>query len=385
MRFVHAAQKPVQLRDGVPTARPQPPKMHNVKKVAMTEEKRAQKRREDEERAAKYSALSSAAMALRAERRYDEESLAATAKVLGINCEMTTLWNFRRETLRALLPEGGADARRAACEREFKLTQECLGINPKSYPVWHHREWVMQWGECTWQHAVDLKLTAKLLTLDERNFHCWTYRRFVAKVAGVPAEAELKFTSDKVNSNFSNYSAWHYRSKLLPRIHPAGAETLEPTLNEELQLLRSAFYISPEDQSAWFYHRWLLAQLAKARGAAAGAAAGAEEGGAGGADGGAAGASAGGAASVFAGVDAAVLEGELAAVRELLELEPGCKWPLLASALLAQALGRPAEARLSLEECKSVDPPRTRYYDHLLAQLSPSDAPEGGAGANGNE
>ena len=340
--------------------------MHNVKKVKMTEEKRAQKRREDEERAAKYNALSRAAMALRAEKRYDEASLAATEKVLGINCELTTLWNFRREILRAILPEGGADARRAACEREFKLTQECLGINPKSYPVWHHREWVMVWGECTWQHAIDLKLTAKLLALDERNFHCWTYRRFVAKVAGVPAEAELKFTSDKVNSNFSNYSAWHYRSKLLPRIHAAGAETLEPTLKEELQLLRSAFYISPEDQSAWFYHRWLLAQLAKARGAAAAAAAG--EGTTGG-EGGAASAGAG-ATAVFAGVDEAVLEDELASVRELLELEPGCKWPLLAAALLAQALGKNGEARLSLEECRRVDPPRAQYYDHLLAQLS---------------
>ena len=79
-------------------------------------------------------------------------------------------------------------ARKAACQAEFQLTQECLGANPKSYPVWFHREWVMKWGRCAWQHATDLKLTTKLLQLDERNFHCWTYRRFMARVAKVPAE-----------------------------------------------------------------------------------------------------------------------------------------------------------------------------------------------------
>ena len=190
--------------------------MHGVKRLGA--EKRAQMRREDEEKARHYNGLSKAAMALRAQRVYDEDSLAACERVLSINPEMTTLWNFRREILIALYPEGGdAEARRKPCEHEFRLTQQCLGINPKSYPVWHHREWVMKWGECTWQHPIDLKLTGKLLQMDDRNFHCWTYRRCVAKVAKVPAEAELKFTSDKVNANFSNYSAWHYRSKLLPR------------------------------------------------------------------------------------------------------------------------------------------------------------------------
>jgi len=162
--------------------------MHNVKKKQLTAEQQAARRKENVERAAHYSALSRAAMARRAAGQLDAGSLAAVARVLEVNPDHATLWNFRRECLQAMHGPGtagkgsaAAAALRAACELEFALTQACLAANPKSYPVWFQRMWVLQWGECVWAYARELKLTTKLLALDERNFHCWTHRRFVVR------------------------------------------------------------------------------------------------------------------------------------------------------------------------------------------------------------
>lgn len=84
------------------------------------------------------------------------------------------------------------------------------------------------------------------------------------------AENELRYTLRKIESNFSNFSAWHQRSKLLPCIWDAkrldqkqrmmernkGACT--DCLTVEFELLQQAMYTDPSDQSIWIYHRWLV-------------------------------------------------------------------------------------------------------------------------------
>jgi len=66
--------------------------------------------------------------------------------------------------------------------------------------------------------------------------HCWDYRRLIVQKANVSADKELEFSTEKIRSNFSNYSSWHYRSELLPRLYPANPQLgtcLDPTKHSE--------------------------------------------------------------------------------------------------------------------------------------------------------
>ena len=170
---------------------------------------------------------------------------------------------------------------------------------------------------------------------------------------GMPIERELRYCEHKINQNFSNYSAWHYRTALLTALHegaaregqgadeaasaaphPEGNEEAAQqqeqqqaqqqheagqqqderqlgqqqgegvaaaaaadagdtaaqsarddgmvpgssaaataavpwdVLDREYELVKQAFYTEPEDQSGWFYHRWLLGARAGVAGRA---------------------------------------------------------------------------------------------------------------------
>lgn len=113
-----------------------------------------------------------------------------------------------------------------------------------------------------------------MLRRDVRNFHGWMYRRFVVDsienpkhAASPPAaslvEAEFAYTTTMVQNvgGLSNYSAWHNRSQLIPRLLVERNYDLQSRLNfleDELELLQRLIATNPYDSSLWFYHRWLV-------------------------------------------------------------------------------------------------------------------------------
>ena len=303
--------------------------------------------------------------------------LALTEKMLSVNPDPSHLWNIRREMLIFLLHNNetigeqesdnndASGANALDLEPELKLTAHCLQRNPKSYATWFHRKWALvyymsgksqehqHWTKMKSIFQSELELCAQFLQLDERNFHCWNFRRFVVGLLGscggndastseeghddltisagddmysgtwsawmnqieeenkqvwmgpqISSNAlkavgmnttcvvdycnaiksttplskqelekiimnEWDFSTAKIQENFSNGSTFHYRSKLLPLVlefQASGSTSGENQIYEAMSLVRDewegvlldAIFTEPDDQTIWFYHRFIV-------------------------------------------------------------------------------------------------------------------------------
>ncbi|KAI8105294.1 hypothetical protein M9435_000461 [Picochlorum sp. BPE23] len=247
--------------------------MHGRPRVKDVGPQNPEKVKAAEKKAELFGELCRRVLEARQQRLFTVENLNMSSKLLQMNPEMYTVWNYRREYLESIIEKGGDEAV-AAVKEELVVTERALFKNPKSYATFHHRRWVVSSGFCSLEHELDL--VEKLLDADDRNFHGWGYRRCISKHMGLPVSRELEYSRKKIEQNFSNYSAWHHRSTLLPlqgkeqdeieksvgnlsskAVHDIPLDTLE----EEFQFVRQACYTDPLDQSGWFYHRWLLGCL----------------------------------------------------------------------------------------------------------------------------
>lgn len=197
---------------------------------------------------------------------YTKEAVDLSAKLLEINPELYTAWNYRKLAVEHNLSqcETDPDSFKSLLDEELGVVESALRQNFKSYGAWHHRKWVLSKGHSSVDH--ELRLLDKFQKADSRNFHAWNYRRFVAALMNRPEEDELKYTEDMINNNFSNYSAWHNRSVLLSNLlkkKNEGSLSKEKVLPEEYEFVHQALFTDPDDQSGWFYHLWLLDQTVK--------------------------------------------------------------------------------------------------------------------------
>ena len=253
-----------------------------------TEEQAERKRLERDKKLKMYKYAMGETLRRVASKEYDATGAKLSEELLSHNGDIQTLWNYRKRLIEAA--EAKAEAATAAAaaaaaedsstidatnrdeltrlfKGELALTEMALKANHKSYPSWFHRQWCMlransdKWRlgdscvELSWPH--ELQLCNAFLNADERNFHCWSHRYFVVANGNIAKLDELAYTYDKISANLSNYSSWHYRSKLLAALYYENKIDAE-LFAKELLIIENAVFCDPKDQSAWIYQKWLF-------------------------------------------------------------------------------------------------------------------------------
>jgi len=318
-----------------------------------------------------YKELNSFVLSQKAARVYNEEMLSKCDKVLSINSEHYTVWNYRREIVLHLFEtefKASKEDQARLLNEELSTISKTLKRNPKSYSGFHHRVWCIEHDEL---HTIDLRkeldLCSNFLALDSRNFHCWDYRRFIVSKAGIKLKEELKYSRQLIEQNFSNYSAWHYRSTLIPLICKENRKKLRKRINSELEFVKNAFYTEPNDQSAWLYHRWLLGKDGYSTVNTMNNESELQ--------------------SNVHGYELTLdeLQAEFASIEEFLKVEPNSKWGLLTYCVLLQAFKRRGQGiaitkhkiHCIFQTLLEIDAVRRSYYldvkDQLIQQLTASD------------
>ncbi|KAJ7771740.1 rab-protein geranylgeranyltransferase [Mycena metata] len=329
--------------------------MHGVQRVRQSAEAVAAKKLREQSKIREYLALTDEVLAKKAAEDWSREALGLTTRLLQINPEFYTVWNYRRNILlRGVFPESSPAEINDFLTDDLSMTTLALKMHPKVYWIWSHRRWCLEnvpdgpgtdaegdingWRKINWER--ELFVVDKMLNADSRNFHAWSYRRYVlARMPDARSEtAELAYTTRKIEANFSNFSAWHQRSKLLTSLWGSGKLEYSKSKEEEFELVRNAMYTDPNDQSAWIYHRWLMG----------------------------------------AGADKEVLEREIAVIQELLDEQSDSKWCMESlvhyKRLLLQKhssmidVGKVTnDCRRLLRELRGIDPARQRRYEDIGA------------------
>ncbi|KAK8078304.1 geranylgeranyl transferase type-2 subunit beta [Apiospora saccharicola] len=167
----------------------------------------------------------------------------------------------------------------AIIQSELAFTIPLLIEFPKCYWIWGYRSFllsvcdaILPAGAARDFWVAELALDSKMLTKDRRNFHAWSYRRFIvsalestAKTDGdASTTAKKSMTESELASicptSAPGTTAANSRHGFWTR---GGADDAarKKFLDQELELARDGLNVGPEDQSLWYYHQFLMDQV----------------------------------------------------------------------------------------------------------------------------
>jgi geranylgeranyl transferase type-2 subunit alpha len=213
-----------------------------------------------------------------------EENLILLTQAAHVLPDFSTLWAYRKEILLHIRSTKNDEEYTKTLINEINQTTALMKSNPKSYILWYHRIWCLNYiaeiekkerKNLSNSHLMnEIGLCNLFFEKDNRNFHCWNYRLLIFKMIYqyFPenfwefVNKELPFTINMISKSFSNFSAWHYRSKLIPlffenkNIDWNSKEAFD-FFNKDLDFITNAINTDPKDQSPWNYHYWIINNL----------------------------------------------------------------------------------------------------------------------------
>ncbi|XP_017891997.1 protein farnesyltransferase/geranylgeranyltransferase type-1 subunit alpha isoform X1 [Ceratina calcarata] len=172
-----------------------------------------------------------------------ERALTLTKDCIWLNPANYTVWQYRREILRAL----GKDL-----QEELKTTNKLIEYHPKSYQAWHHRKVIV---ELLQDASGELEFTENILKNDAKNYHVWQHRQWCIKTFGL-FDKELEYTEYLLNDDIRNNSAWNQRYFVINNT----TTFVSSVIDREIDFALDKIELVKGNECAWNYLRGVLQQ-----------------------------------------------------------------------------------------------------------------------------
>lgn len=170
-----------------------------------------------------------------------ERALQLTKDAVDLNAANYTVWQYRRDLLKAL----DTDLR-----GELDYVQRVIENSPKSYQVWHHRRVIVEWLQ---DPSQELELTSSILSRDAKNYHAWQHRQWVIKEFGL-FDKELEYVDELIAEDVRNNSAWNQRYFVINN-HNGWPDLI---VQREVCYAINKIKFVKNNESAWNYLRGVL-------------------------------------------------------------------------------------------------------------------------------